>query len=419
MKKNTISAVGFGTAQEPIVHVGLDVHKRTIYLAARLGNTWLLEKVFDAQNLAPFKKALKDLAKHGKLCACYEASGAGFKLHRTLSDWGIACDVIAPSLIPTKAGEKKKCDRLDARKLAQYLASGLLTSIRIPTLEEEADRDLVRCRFTFRKEATKAKHRILKFLARKGREYFQTAWSEAHWQWLDQQAFELKSDQFTYRHYVDMLRSLLSRLTEVDSQIRELSKSEPYRDSVRVLRGFRGVDTLTAMVFLTELGDLNRFGSPRHLMAYLGLVPSLHQSGDTRREGSITKAGNSHVRHVLVQATWNYSGRPSVGKLLRHRQKDLPAWAIEQSSTAQKRIHKRLQHLTVTRGKCVAVVAGARELAGFLWAAMKTLRVRQGEGFSLPDLEIEVNQGGRPKGKSRTTALSTGHASTVELATIV
>lgn len=406
MKKNTpYQSIHQTEATGPMVDIGFDVHKKTIYLAALCERVWLLERVFDAADLSKLHQALKKLAKHGRLRACYEASGAGFWLQRQMAAWGVPCEVIAPSLIPTKPGEKRKCDRLDARKLAQYFANGQLTSVRIPTPAEEADRDLVRCRFTLRKDITKAKHRVLKFLARKQRTYFKAAWTNEHRDWLDMQEFELGSDQLCYRHYLSQLQLLEARLVEIDSEIRKLSVSAPYADMVRVLRGFRGVDTLTAMVFLTELGDLKRFANPRQLMAYLGLVPSIHQSGDRRREGSITKAGNSHVRHVLVQAAWNYFAANRVGKLLRQRQKDLPAWAIEQSTKAQKRLSKRLQHLTVTRGKCVAVVAAARELACFLANSMLTLADQKRAGINLP-IPDSTTPKGRPPKKSVPTPLN-------------
>ena len=177
MQKNTLLKAAVSTTDT--VYVGLDVHKRTTFLTARLGGTWLLEKVFDTQDLSKLNKALKALAKHGVVRACYEASGAGFRLQRLLSEWGFPFEVIAPSLIPVKPGHKKKCDRLDARNLAEYFANGQLTSVRIPTPKEEADSDLVRCRFSFRRDITKAKHRVVKFLARKGRVHFATAWTEA------------------------------------------------------------------------------------------------------------------------------------------------------------------------------------------------------------------------------------------------
>lgn len=407
VKKNSVSNGGLSSFQK-VVFVGLDVHKRTIYLAARCEGVWLLERVFDTQDLTKLRKALQSLSKHGVVRTCYEASGAGFRLQRLLSEWGFTCEVIAPSLIPTKPGQRKKCDRLDAQRLAEYFASGLLTSVRIPTPQEEADRDLIRCRFAFRRDATKGKHRVVKFLDRKGVVYLGTAWSLAHREWLEAQKFEHKADLLCFRHFLDQLKSLEARLVEIDSEIRELSQADRYRDQVRVLRGFRGVDTLTAMVFLTELGDLKRFGNPRQLMAYLGLVPSVHQSGDTRRDGSITKAGNSFVRHVLVQATWNYFGAGKPGKLLLSRRKDLPAWAIEQADSAQKRLRHRLNALSTTRGKCVAVIAGARELSCFLAAALRTLKEREEMGIGLPQPDTEVNRGGRPRKESRASGSREG-----------
>ena len=400
MKKNTIYESLQATHQA--VYIGLDVHKKTIFLAATSQRTWLLEKVFDTQDLSKLKKALQKLAQLGCLRICYEASGAGFRLQRLLSEWGFHCEVIAPSLIPTKPGEKKKCDRLDARKLAEYFANGLLTSVRIPTPQEEADRDLIRCRFAYRRDSTKAKHRLVKFLARKGRVYHATAWTLEHRSWLSGHEFQNKADQLTHGHLLDDLRILEARLTTLDAEILELSGLDRYRDHVRVLRGFKGVDTLTAMVFLTELGDLKRFGNPRQLMAYLGMVPSVHQSGDTHRGGSITKAGNSYLRHVLVQASWNYFGPAKVGKLLAQRQKDLPPWVLEQSTNAQKRISKRLNHLSGTRGKCVAVVAGARELACFMAFAILTLDERKAKGLDLQQSMVaELNKGGRPPKASK------------------
>lgn len=416
MKKNNLMKSVLSPV-EAVVYVGLDVHKRTIYLAARSERTWLLERVFDTQDLSKLRKALQSLTKHGQVRACYEASGAGFRLQRLLSEWGFLCEVIAPSLIPTKPGQKRKCDRLDAQRLAEYFASGHLTSVRIPTPQEEADRDLVRCRFAFRRDATKAKHRVVKFLARKGRDYFGTAWTIAHRDWLESQTFEHKSDLLSFRHLFDQVTGLEARLLEIDSEIRLLSQTERYLDQVRVLRGFRGVDTLTAMVFLTELGDLKRFGNHRQLMAYLGLVPSLHQSGDTRREGSITKAGNSYLRHVLVQATHNYFAASKPGKLLRSRQKDLPAWALQQSEKAQKRLRERLGSLAARRGKCVAVVAGARELSAFLAAALRTLADQKALGIALPAPDLEIPRGGRPRKESKNSRASGSREGSLPIAT--
>ncbi|MCW5872866.1 MAG: IS110 family transposase [Candidatus Eremiobacteraeota bacterium] len=265
----------------PVISVGLDVHKKTIQLAALFGRDWLFERTFSTENLADLRKALLKLAKKAPVRACYEASGAGFRLHRLLTDWGVPCQVVAPSMIPQKPGEKKKCDRLDARRLAEYLAAGLLVAIHIPTSEDEADRNLVRCRFAFRKEVTQLKHRVVKFLDAQGKHYPAQAWTIAHRSWLANQRFALAADQMTYNFYLEQLLMTEARLNEIDMRIREMSVTVKYAQQVKVLCGFRGVDVLTAMVFLTELGDLSRFGSPQQLMAYLGLVPKVHQSGES------------------------------------------------------------------------------------------------------------------------------------------
>jgi transposase len=338
------------------ISVGLDVHKNTIRLAALSGQEWLLERTFSTSNLGDLRKALRRLSKLGEVRACYEASGAGFRLQRLLTEWGVSCQVIAPSLIPKKPGEKKKCDRLDARMLAEYFDRNLLTNIHIPTAEEEADRNLVRCRFAFRKEVVRGKHRVVKFLDCQGRHYPETAWTVKHRQWLKKQEFASKSDQLVFESYLEHLSLTEARLREVDGHIKDLSEQDQYRDGVRILCAFRGVSVLTAMVFLTEIGDLNRFPSPRKLMAYLGLVPKVHQSGESSRRAGITKAGNARLRHVMVQAAWKYiSPRFSHTAKREKERSELPVWVLEQSLQAQKRLHKRFSHLSSTRGKCIAI----------------------------------------------------------------
>lgn len=350
------------------IHVGLDVHKRTIMLAALQGTIFLLEKVISTNDLATLRKVLKKLAAKGPIHVCYEAGGAGFALHRQLTDWGVRCSVIAPSLIPTKPGENKKCDRLDAQKLARYLSTGLLTEIRVPTADEEAARDLVRHRFTLKKDLTKAKHRVVKFLRRKGFNYVDGEnWTAAHRQWLQSIDLPNPYDQECYHSLKFSVESLEQRLQTLGARIEEISRTAAYAEPVSHLRGFRGVDTLSAMVMITELGDVTRFKDPRSLMAYLGLVPSVHVSGESKNGSrSITKAGNAFCRHVLVQAAWNYTRKPKLSNDLKKRQEGLPAWLVEHSWKAQQRLYKRFHHLAERRGRPIAVTAVARELGAFL-----------------------------------------------------
>lgn len=362
----------------PTISIGLDVHKRTIQLAALQGKDWVFERTFPTDKPGDLRKALVKLAKKAPVRACYEASGAGFVLHRLLTDWGIPCQVIAPSLIPVRPGEKKKCDRLDAQRLAQYQAAGMLTAVNVPTAEDESDRSLVRCRFAFRKDITRLKHRIVKFLDVSGMHYSGTAWTVEYRKWLASLTFPFKENGFVFRSYLEQLISTESRLSDLDAQIQQLADSSKYRSQVQVLRGFRGVETLTAMVFLTELGDISRFAAPNRLMAYLGLVPKVNQSGESdNRAKGITKGGNTAVRHVLVQAAWKYVSYPRLTPGMTKKLCELPSWAADQSLKAQKRLHSRFQHLEKSRGRFIAIPAVARELGCFLAFALRTLKEQE------------------------------------------
>ena len=357
-----------------VIYVGLDVHKDSISMAVLRGyeQSFFVEKRFATKNLAKLRKFLNKLAAHGRVICCYEASGAGFYLRRQIDDWGYQCEIAASSLIPTKPGERKKCDRLDAQKLATYLRSGLLTFVNVPSAEEEAARGLVRCRRAVRKDVTTWKHRVGKFLATKGVVYRDGEnWTGKHRTWLERVKLPLAADMEVLRFKLETLAYLERRLKEIDTRIEALSHEEPFRLPVRFLRGFRGIETLTAMVVVTEIGDIRRFPGPRKLMAYTGLVPALDQSGGgDNKAKSITKMGNSYLRHILVQAAWNYTRKPGRSAALRKRQEGVPAWLIEMSDKAQQRLYARFHHLARTRDRNVAVVAVARELVGFIGAAL-------------------------------------------------
>lgn len=356
-----------------VVYVGLDVHKNTIALAACTGEKkWLFERVFPTNDLNKLKKCLRKLSKHGELRCCYEASGAGFYLLRVLREWGVSCDIIASSLIPQKPGDKRKNDRLDARMLADYYRCDLLTIVSVPELEQEAARGVVRCRQAIREKVTALKHQVIKFLATRGIVYRDGInWSGKHRTWLSRLKFETEDDHFTFDTFFSILNYMERQLEELDKKILEMSYREPYAEKVRLLRGFRGVETLTAMILVTELGDTRRFKSPKHLMSYVGLVPSLHESGETKRKGNpITKAGSARCRRILVESAWHYAKKPVVSRDLKKRQEGLPPWLLEYSMKAQKRLHARFRHLEMTVGRNKAVVAVARELIGFLGEVM-------------------------------------------------
>lgn len=285
----------------------------------------------------------------------------------------MACEVVAPSLVPRKPGERIKTDRRDAKKLAEYWRSGSLTVVRPPTPEQEAVRDLVRCREDVRDDLLRCKHRLGKMLLRRALEFREgRAWTARHRTWLRSLRWEYASDEIVFTEYLMAVELLEERLRVLDKKLVEVATGEPYRAPAGWLRCFRGVDTVTAMTVLAEVHGIERFDSARRFMAFLGLVPGENSSGGTERRTGITKAGNSHVRRVLIEAAWHYRHRPGVGASLRKRREGQPAQVIALADRAQRRLSARYQRLAVTLGKPTpkVVTALARELAGFLWAAL-------------------------------------------------
>lgn len=384
------SAIALSGAQ---VFVGLDVHKETIRLAALHQRHFVFEQTIPTKNLDSLRKAVFKLAKrYGTVSCCYEAGGAGFRLQRLMSEWGIACVVIAPSLMPVRPGDRRKTDEYDARKLAEFHSNGQLTSVRVPTAEEESVSDLVRCRMAVKKEQVRARNRVVKFLNRKDVRCDVKAWTKEHITWLAELNLPNTADQLTLGFYLEHLEHVSQQLGKVDAAVLEISESEPYRESVALLRGFHSVQTLTAMVLLTQIGEIERFSSSRKVMSYVGLTPSMNMSGSSKNgSGSITKTGNSVCRHVLIQAAWNHvkSPRPEKSRRCLQKQEGLPGWAIEMADKARLRIHKRIHHLTDSRRRNVAIVAGARELIGFLSAALfrQALEKRARSTTAQQDLE--------------------------------
>jgi transposase len=313
------------------------------------------------------------LRRQSAVRCCYEAGPCGFELQRALTAPGVPCDVIAPALIPRRAGDRVKTDRRDAAQLAILYRAGALTPIHIPTDQEEAARDLLRCREDIRADLLRARHRLSKFLLRHGRRFTGTkkAWSKAHDAWLRAQRWPLPALEQTHAAYLRTVDEAVARLRTVDDDLRSLLTLEPLRPRVERLRCFRGIDDLTALTIAAELGDPRRFPSAPRAMAFVGLVPSEHSSGTKHARGAITKTGNAHLRRVLVEAAWHYRHRPFVGAALRRRQCGAPAAIIAQAWTAQQRLHRRY-HRLAGRGKVKQQVttAIARELAGFVWAAL-------------------------------------------------
>lgn len=309
--------------------------------------------------------------QHGVRC-CYEAGPCGFELQRALTAHEIPCDIIAPALIPRRPGDRVKTDRRDASHLAVLYRADALTAIHIPTEHEEAARDLLRCREDIRADLLRARHRLSKFLLRHGRRFTDTkAWTRRHAAWLATQHWSLPALEQTCAAYVRTVDEAVERLRAVDLDLRDLLTIEPLRTRVTRLRCFRGIDDLTALTIAAELGDARRFPTAPSTMAFVGLNPSEHSSGTKRARGRITKAGNAHLRRVLVEAAWHYRHRPGVGLQLRRRQRGAAPQIVSAAWRAQQRLTRRYRRL-VARGKPkpVVITAIARELTGFVWAAL-------------------------------------------------
>ena len=324
----------------------------------------------EAQSLVHFVQRVQ---RQGPIQCCYEAGPCGFELQRALTAARLPCDVIAPALIPRRPGDRVKTDRRDAGHLAVLYRAGALTPIHIPSEQEEAARDLLRCREDIRADLLRARHRLSKFLLRHGRRFTATkkAWSKRHDVWLRQQTWPLPALDHTHRAYLRAVDEVLARLRAVETELRALLDLEPLRARVHRLRCFRGIDDLTALTIAAELGDPRRFATAPSTMAFVGLVPSEHSSGSKRAQGGITKTGNAHLRRVLVESAWHYRHHPFVSATLRARQRGAPATVIARAWTAQHRLHRRYQRLAA-RGKPKQhiVTAVARELTGFVWAAL-------------------------------------------------
>jgi transposase len=362
------------------VYVGMDVHKDSVMVAVlpeQAPQPIAVDRL--PNDLAVLRRFFARLVRDGAVVrACYEASGAGYVLQRALAEWGHACVVIAPSLTPQRPGHQRKHDKRDAIELARLFRAGELVPVRIPSSADERVRDLVRCRQTLQQNVLRARHYVSKFLARRGFVFRDaTPWHRAHFRWLHALVAGTGDhalageDAVVLGEYLALLEYTLGRRDALDEQIEALALTPAYAEPVGRLKCFRAIDTLSAMVLLTELGDWRRFESPAQLMAYWGLVPTEHSSGPRERRGSITRAGNSHCRHILVQAAWHYRHRPALSGALKARQRGQPAPVIAHAWKAQHRLYALYHRLAARRPTQIAVVATARELVGFLWAVMR------------------------------------------------
>lgn len=361
--------------------VGMDVHKGMIQVAVLYagGKGFVVFEV--ANEPAAVRRMVRKVQREagGPVRFCYEAGPCGYVLQRQIQALGCECIVVAPSLIPVKPGERIKTDRRDAKKLAELLRAGLLTEVHPPTVQEEAVRDLVRCREDALEDRARCRHRLTKMLLRRGYLWRTgSTWTVAHRCWMRALSWDSEADRVVFEDYLLALEQTQSRLRNLEKEVEAAAQTEPYRFLVGVLGCYRGIGVVTAMTILTELHGIRRFTSPRQLMAYLGLVPTEYSSSDKVLRGSITKAGNAHLRRVLAEAAHQYRHRPLVGPLLRRRREGQPSFAILQADQAQRRLHRRFSRL-LQRGKPYGkiIIAIARELAGFLWATLQDAQASQ------------------------------------------
>ena len=355
--------------------VGLDVHADTIAVAVAEQEGEVRSHGTIPNRLESIRKLLAKLGPAKDILACYEAGPTGYVLYWQLTQLGIACQVIAPSLVPVKAGDRVKTDRRDAEKLARCYRAGELTAVWVPDANTEALRDLVRAREAAKKDQLKARHRLGKFLLRQGRRPEGIkAWTKQHLEWIGTHVhFDQPALEATLQDYLDEVKHVAERIVKLEKAIDEAVRQSPpqMRAVIEALQALRGVAQTTAATIVSELGELSRFESPRQLMGYSGLVAREHSSGNRIQRGGITKTGNSHLRRVVVEAAWAYQHRPNVTGFLLRRQKSLAiSDEVKQIAwKAQQRLNKRYKAMAARgKNKNQIVTAVGRELLGFIWA---------------------------------------------------
>jgi len=364
--------------KDNITYVGLDVHKSSIDVALadsdKIGEVRHYGTI--GGDLGSLEKLIRKLVSRGKeLHVVYEAGPCGYEIYRYLHQQGLDCVVVAPSLIPKKAGSRIKNDRRDSEMLARLHRAGELTSVYVPLLEDEAMRDLCRAREDAKSAERKAKQQLGAFLLRSGFRYSgKTHWSLAHWRWLSDIKMAHPVQQIVLQEYINAVQACTERMERVAGQIRFLVSEWRLAPVVEAIQALRGVSLIVAATVVAEIGDIGRFDNPRQLMAYLGLVPSEHSSGETIKRGAITKTGNGHARRVLVEAAWAYRLPARVSRRLLERHRNLPEVIREIAWKAQLRLCSRYRRL-VAKGKQsqIVIIAIARELAAFIWAIVRNV----------------------------------------------
>jgi transposase len=345
---------------------------RNAVAVAEPGRSGEVRFVGEIENSKPATAKLmrKLAARYGRLTFCYEAGPTGYGLYRQIEGLGYECIVVAPSLIPKRAGDRVKTNRRDAVSLVKLLRAGELTAVWVPDRRDEAMRDLTRARGAAVEDLRSKRQQVSAFMLRQGLHYpGKKTWTKTHMAWLASQKLEHWEQRIAFEEIMLAVRQAQERIERLDEAIRIAVPNWSLAEVVTALMALRGIDLVAATTLLAEIGDLSRFQTPRELMAYLGLVPSEHSTGDTVRRGPITKAGNRRARRILVECSWSYRHPPRVGKKKQDKVAAAPRAVREIAWKAQCRLSARYLALT-RRGKekNVAVTAVARELAAFIWA---------------------------------------------------
>lgn len=360
--------------------VGLDVSKDTIAVAvADEGREAPRYLGTIPHDLGAVRKILERVGEREQLEVCYEAGPTGYVLVRWLRSLGIHCQVIAPSLTPSRPGDHVKTDRRDALRLAQLLRSGELTEILVPAEEDERLRDLSRAREDAVEDLHRSRQRLIKMLLRRQIQEpieMKTRWTKKYFNWLDSLKFENDVDRMVFGEYLQTVKQCQDRIDRYEGHILKLVESCPLETLVRILQGFRGISRISAYTLAYEVFSFSRFGKPGQAMSYAGLVPKEKSSGQSVWRGGLSKAGNTHVRRILLEASWSYRHAPSIKGDLKKRLEQLSPEIQRISWKAQTRLYEKYRSLVMQRRKHpnVAIAAVARELMGFLWAAAQTIQ---------------------------------------------
>ena len=353
--------------------LGLDVHAETIAVAIAEPDGEVRSLGTIANRAESIRKLVKKLGSAEQLKACYEAGPTGYVLYWQLAELGVACEVIAPTLVPMKAGDRVKTDRRDAERLARSYRSGDLTAVWVPDEGSESLRDLARAREAAKQDQLRARHRLSKFLLRMGQRpaVGMKAWTAPYMAWVRQVHFTQVAREATmldYLHEVDHMSERVRRLEQAITEAVKLA-TPAVQEVVKGLQALRGIAEISAVTIIAELGSITRFDTPRQLMGYSGAVPSENSSGKRTQRGSITKTGNAHLRRIVVEAAWSYRLRPAIGPRLRKRQEGVSEPIKEIAWKAQVRLTKRYARLAAAgKDQRKIVTAVGRELLGFIWS---------------------------------------------------